>query len=153
MRIVKVNLGGWDYHNGVYLKKPANANKLDSGLSSLLAHLSQKGLLDSTLVVVSTEFGRKPEVNPNKGRDHHPDGFTCLMAGAGVKAGQTYELIPALRRTRQVVAPLDWPTKAKRARNCLADTEWGKRDKDPPQDRPQRIRAQSSHCHHLVLAE
>jgi len=69
---------------------PANANKLDKGLSSLLAHLSQKGLLEDTLVVVSTEFGRKPEVNPNKGRDHHPNGFTCLMAGAGVKAGQIY---------------------------------------------------------------
>ena len=67
-----------------------NAKNLDSGLSALLTHLSQKGLLDSTLVVVSTEFGRKPDVNPNAGRDHHPDGFTCLMAGAGVKAGQIY---------------------------------------------------------------
>ena len=40
--------------------------------------------------MVSTEFGRKPEVNPNAGRDHHPDGFTCLLAGAGVKTGQIY---------------------------------------------------------------
>lgn len=90
VRFVKVNLGGWDYHDGIYAKMPANANRLDKGLSSLLTHLSQKGLLDSTLVVVSTEFGRKPEVNPNMGRDHHPNGFTCLMAGAGVKAGQIY---------------------------------------------------------------
>ena len=90
VRFVKVNLGGWDYHDAIYDKMPANANKLDRGLSSLLAHLSQKGLLYSTLVVVSTEFGRKPDVNPNKGRDHHPDGFTCLMAGAGVRAGQIY---------------------------------------------------------------
>ena len=90
VRFVKVNLGGWDYHDNIYSKMPANANKLDSGLSSLLTHLNVKGLLDSTLVVVSTEFGRKPDVNPNKGRDHHPDGFTCLMAGAGVKAGQIY---------------------------------------------------------------
>jgi hypothetical protein len=90
VRFVKVNLGGWDYHDGIYDKMPANANRLDSGLSSLLTHLGQKGLLDSTLVVVSTEFGRKPDVNPNRGRDHHPDGFTCLMAGAGVKAGQIY---------------------------------------------------------------
>ncbi len=85
-----MELGGWDYHDNIYGKLPANAGKLDKGLSSLLTHLSQKGLLDTTLVVVSTEFGRKPEVNPNKGRDHHPDGFTCLMAGAGVKAGQVY---------------------------------------------------------------
>ena len=90
VRFVKVNLGGWDYHNDLYSKFPANAKKLDKGLSSLLMHLSQKGLLDETLVVVSTEFGRKPGVNPNRGRDHHPDGFTCLMAGAGVKAGQIY---------------------------------------------------------------
>ncbi|MBT6379013.1 MAG: DUF1501 domain-containing protein [Opitutales bacterium] len=90
VRFAKVNLGGWDYHNDLYSKYPANANRLDKGLSSLLTHLSQKGLLESTLVVVSTEFGRKPEVNPNRGRDHHPDGFTCLMAGAGVKAGQVY---------------------------------------------------------------
>ncbi len=90
VRFVKVNLGGWDYHNSIYSRMPSNANKLDSGLSSLLTHLNVKGMLDSTLVVVSTEFGRKPDVNPNKGRDHHPDGFTCLMAGAGVKAGQIY---------------------------------------------------------------
>ena len=90
VKFVKVNLGGWDYHDDIYGRMPGNANKLDSGLSALLSHLSQKGLLDSTLVVVSTEFGRKPDVNPNAGRDHHPDGFTCLMAGAGVKAGQIY---------------------------------------------------------------
>ena len=90
VRYVKVELGGWDYHDNIYGELPANASKLDKGLASLLAHLSQKGLLETTLVVVSTEFGRKPGVNPNKGRDHHPDGFTCLMAGAGVKAGQIY---------------------------------------------------------------
>ncbi|MEC7677949.1 MAG: DUF1501 domain-containing protein [Planctomycetota bacterium] len=90
VRYVKVELGGWDYHDQIYGKLPSNASKLDKGLSSLLMHLSQKGLLESTLVVVSTEFGRKPGINPNQGRDHHPDGFTCLLAGAGVKAGQIY---------------------------------------------------------------
>lgn len=90
VRYVKVNLGGWDYHDALYDKFPQNASRLDKGLASLLEHLSQKGLLESTLVVVSTEFGRKPGVNPNKGRDHHPDGFTCLMAGAGVKSGEIY---------------------------------------------------------------
>lgn len=90
VRYVKVELGGWDYHDNIYGKLRSNASKLDKGLSALLTHLSEKGLLETTLVVVSTEFGRKPEVNPNKGRDHHPDGFTCLMAGAGVKAGQIY---------------------------------------------------------------
>lgn len=90
VRYIKVELGGWDYHDNIYAKLPSNASKLDKGLSSLLEHLTQKGLLESTLVVVSTEFGRKPGVNPNKGRDHHPDGFTCLLAGAGVKSGHIY---------------------------------------------------------------
>ena len=90
VRYVKVELGGWDYHDNIYGNLPSNAGRLDKGLASLLKHLTQKGLLDSTLVVVSTEFGRKPQVNPNRGRDHHPNGFTCLLAGAGVKAGQVY---------------------------------------------------------------
>lgn len=90
VKFVKVELGGWDYHQQIYTGLPANANKLDGGLSALLEHLSQKGLLDSTLVVLATEFGRKPGINPNAGRDHHPKGFTCLLAGAGVKAGETY---------------------------------------------------------------
>ena len=90
VRFVKVELGGWDYHDNIYGDFPANASKLDKGLAALLEHLAQKGLLETTLVVVSTEFGRKPDVNPNQGRDHHPDGFTCLMAGAGVKVGEVY---------------------------------------------------------------
>lgn len=90
VRFVKVTLGGWDYHQKIYTDMPANASKLDKGLSSLLMHLSQKGLLESTLVVVSTEFGRTPFVNQNAGRDHHPKGFTTLLAGAGVKGGQIY---------------------------------------------------------------
>ena len=90
VRFSKVELGGWDYHQQLYTDLPGNANKLDKGLSALLQHLSLKGLLDSTLVVVATEFGRKPEINVNVGRDHHPNGFTCLLAGAGVKAGEIY---------------------------------------------------------------
>jgi len=90
VKFIKVELGGWDYHKDIYVDLPGNANRLDRGLSALLEHLTQKGLLDSTLVVVATEFGRKPNVNPNAGRDHHPKGFTCLLAGAGVRAGDTY---------------------------------------------------------------
>jgi len=90
VRFSKIELNGWDYHKDLYKDLPANANKLDKGLSALLQHLSLKGLLDTTLVVVATEFGRKPEINVNVGRDHHPNGFTCLLAGAGVKAGEIY---------------------------------------------------------------
>jgi hypothetical protein len=88
VKFSKIELGGWDYHQQLYTNLPGNADKLDKGLSALLQHLSLKGLLDTTLVVVATEFGRKPEVNVNSGRDHHPKGYTCLLAGAGVKAGE-----------------------------------------------------------------
>lgn len=84
----KVELGGWDYHQQLYTNLPGNASKLDKGLSALLQHLTLKGLLETTLVVVATEFGRTPEINVNQGRDHHPKGYTCLLAGAGVKSGE-----------------------------------------------------------------
>lgn len=90
VKFTKVELGGWDYHDAIYTDLPAKAAMLDKGLSALLQHLALKGLLDSTLVVVATEFGRSPMINPNAGRDHHPNGFTCLLAGAGVKAGEVY---------------------------------------------------------------
>jgi len=55
-----------------------------------LADLSAKGLLESTLVVVATEFGRSPKINADSGRNHFPKAFSCLMAGGGVKGGQVY---------------------------------------------------------------
>ena len=60
----------------------------DMGYSSLLEDLSQRGLLDDTMVVATGEFGRTPKVNPAGGRDHWPQCWTMLMAGGGVKGGQ-----------------------------------------------------------------
>jgi uncharacterized protein (DUF1501 family) len=61
---------------------------LDRGLAALLADLERRGLLDSTLVVVTTEFGRTPRINNMDGRDHWPQAFSIVMAGAGLKTGQ-----------------------------------------------------------------
>jgi hypothetical protein len=47
-------------------------------------------MLAETLVVLATEFGRTPEINQNDGRDHHPAGFSCVLAGGGVRGGQVY---------------------------------------------------------------
>jgi len=58
--------------------------------SARLQDLSDRGLLSSTLVVVSGEFGRTPEINATGGRDHWPRVFSVLLAGAGVKGGQVY---------------------------------------------------------------
>ena len=60
----------------------------DQAIPALLNDLSDRGMLDNTLVVVTTEFGRTPRINQLIGRDHWPNAFSILMAGAGVKGGQ-----------------------------------------------------------------
>ena len=90
VRFIEVNLGGWDNHNSIYDRFTENSNTLDTALGALLADLKSKGLLDSTLVVLATEFGRTPKINQNKGRDHYPKAFTGLLAGGGIKGGQVY---------------------------------------------------------------
>ena len=55
-----------------------------------MADLERRGLLDSTLVVLATEFGRTPLINQNAGRDHYPKAFSCFLAGGGVLGGQAY---------------------------------------------------------------
>ncbi|TWU31518.1 DUF1501 domain-containing protein [Novipirellula artificiosorum] len=89
-RFVEVNFGGWDMHQQLYDSLDQKASQLDTGLSSLLRDLHRKGLLSETLVVLTTEFGRKPEINANAGRDHHPGAFCSLLAGAGIRGGQVY---------------------------------------------------------------
>ena len=88
VRYVEVSLKGWDHHNTIFESLPEKAKDLDNGLATLLEDLESRGLLDDTLVVVGTEFGRKPRLNQNVGRDHHPAAFSCALAGGGVKGGQ-----------------------------------------------------------------
>jgi hypothetical protein len=90
VNFVEVTMGGWDTHNSNFVNVPDKAETLDSALSTLLIDLERRGLLDDTLVVLATEFGRTPEINANEGRDHHPQAFTGLMAGGGIKGGQVY---------------------------------------------------------------
>ena len=64
--------------------------ELDKALASLITDLDQRGLLDSTLVVVSSEFGRTPKINATAGRDHWPRVFSTMLAGGGVRRGFVY---------------------------------------------------------------
>ncbi|NNE90169.1 MAG: DUF1501 domain-containing protein [Verrucomicrobiales bacterium] len=88
VRFVEVTYGSWDTHNANFVNLPDKAEVLDQGLSTLLFDLEKRGLLDDTLVVLATEFGRTPEINQNEGRDHHPQAFSCLLAGGGIRGGQ-----------------------------------------------------------------
>jgi len=87
VRVVEVEMGGWDMHRELWDELPKKVGALDQALAGLLDDLADRGLLDSTLVVLATEFGRSPEINANAGRDHHPAVFSCLLAGAGIRGG------------------------------------------------------------------
>jgi len=63
---------------------------MDKAFAALLEDLKEQGMLESTLVVLGSEFGRTPDINENSGRDHYPLAFTAVMAGGGVKGGFTY---------------------------------------------------------------
>ncbi len=89
VRFVTVNFGGWDTHGQNFPKLEEQLLPgLDSGLSGLFTTLLEKGLLDSTSIFVTGEFGRTPKVNERGGRDHYPRNMFCLLAGGGMRGGQ-----------------------------------------------------------------
>ncbi|MDB6155374.1 MAG: hypothetical protein JWL90_3827 [Chthoniobacteraceae bacterium] len=84
-------VGNWDGHKTLKDQYDKHAPVLDQPAAALLKDLKQRGLLDDTLVVFVTEFGRMPTFQKGaNGRDHNPKGFTCWLAGAGVKHGFSY---------------------------------------------------------------
>lgn len=89
VRFIEVTLGGWDTHYDNFTAVQARCQLLDSAYSTLITDLKERGLLNSTLVVLSSEFGRTPEIQKEhrNGRSHHPGAFTSLLAGGGVKGG------------------------------------------------------------------
>ena len=81
----------WDGHNALKAQYDVHASVLDQPAAALIRDLKQRGLLEETLVVWCTEFGRMPFFQKGaKGRDHNPDGFTCWLTGAGVRAGVSH---------------------------------------------------------------
>lgn len=89
VRFATINFGGWDTHQQNFTKlKETNLPQLDQGLSALFASLAERGLLDTTTVFVTGEFGRTPKINKNAGRDHYPRAMFCLLGGGGVRGGQ-----------------------------------------------------------------
>ncbi len=89
------NAGAWDSHTGIKSRHSKLAKQVDRPIAGLIQDLKRRGMLDETLVVVGSEFGRTPGAEHRKGnsnvsgtgRDHHPHGFNVVMAGGGVKPG------------------------------------------------------------------
>ncbi|MDX1927570.1 MAG: DUF1501 domain-containing protein [Pirellulaceae bacterium] len=89
-RFVTVTYGAWDTHAYHYRGIEVQLPDLDRAFAGLITDLDQRGLLDSTLVLVTSEFGRTPRINAGGGRDHWPRVFSVVMAGGGVKRGYVH---------------------------------------------------------------
>jgi hypothetical protein len=94
VRFVQVNFSFprnyWDAHGDLRNNHTTNAKKVDQPIAALLTDLRARGMLDDTLVIFGTEFGRTPAAQGGDGRDHHPHAFSVWMAGGGVRGGMTY---------------------------------------------------------------
>jgi len=90
VRLVTLTYGGWDHHNNIQSNFKAQGPELDKALATLIRDLDERGMLDSTMVMVSSEFGRTPKINNTDGRDHWPRVFSTVLAGGGVKRGFVY---------------------------------------------------------------
>jgi len=80
---------GWDSHAAIEANHSRLCRSMDKPVAGLIKDLKQRGLLDETLVIWGGEFGRTPMSEKSDGRDHNPTGFSMMMAGGGVKGGQT----------------------------------------------------------------
>jgi len=90
VRFVTVNYGSWDSHVGIQKDCESQMPALDHALAGLITDLDQRGLLDTTLVMVTSEFGRTPKINQSNGRDHWARVYSTLLAGGGITRGQIY---------------------------------------------------------------
>jgi uncharacterized protein (DUF1501 family) len=90
VRFVSLTYGGWDLHSGIRGGTLAQLPQFDQAFATLIRDLDRRGLLDSTLVMVSSEFGRTPKINGTAGRDHWPKVFSVVLAGGGIKRGIVY---------------------------------------------------------------
>jgi hypothetical protein len=94
VRFVQVNYSYprnyWDAHGDLRNNHSSNAKKVDKPIAALLKDLKARGLLNDTLVIFGTEFGRTPAAQGTDGRDHHPHAFSVWLAGGGIKGGMTY---------------------------------------------------------------
>lgn len=82
--------GVWDAHGGLKANHSSNCLKVDQPIAGLIKDLNRRGLLEQTLVVVASEFGRTPGTQGSDGRDHHIYGFSVVLAGGGIKGGITH---------------------------------------------------------------
>jgi hypothetical protein len=107
VRAVEVTLSGFDTHVSNHEGHITQCDQLDPALATLLAELRERDLLQSTIVLCISEFGRTPRINPAEGRDHWPNWFSCLVAGGGFRPGEVIGATPAAIMEGKDLAPVD----------------------------------------------
>ncbi len=95
-RFVSLTAGGWDHHDNIKNGIQQQLPPVDQAIAALISDLDERGLLDSTLVMVTSEFGRTPKINGTGGRDHWPRVFSVGLAGGGVQRGLVHGSSDAL---------------------------------------------------------
>jgi uncharacterized protein (DUF1501 family) len=135
-RFVTLTFGAWDTHAFHYTGIVNQMPVLDLALAGLITDLDQRGMLDSTLVVVNSEFGRTPKINAGGGRDHWPRVFSVVLAGGGAKRGAIYGASDALAAEPKAT-PLGIEDYAHTLYHLLGID--GKTDLMSPGNRPQPI--------------
>jgi len=96
VRFVSLTAGGWDHHDNIKGGIEKNMPETDKAIAALIRDLERRGMLANTLVMVTSEFGRTPKINPTAGRDHWPRVFSTMLAGGGMKAGYVHGSSDAL---------------------------------------------------------
>jgi len=136
VRMVTLTYGGWDMHNAVTPGMKRQMPPLDQALATLVLDLEERGLLERTLVMVSSEFGRTPKINQNAGRDHWPKVFSVMLAGGGIAGGLIHGTSNATASEPDLdpVGPADLGTTMYHQLGIIADKELM-----APGDRPVEI--------------
>ena len=109
VRVVTLTYGGWDMHRDIVAGMKNQMPPLDKAFATLISDLDQRGLLDETIVMLSSEFGRTPKINGDNGRDHWPRVFSVVMAGGGFSRGLIHGAsnATASEPERDAVGPAD----------------------------------------------
>jgi hypothetical protein len=125
VRFVALQYGGWDMHTGIANGMKGQMPAFDQAFAALITDLSRTGLLDRTLVMVSSEFGRTPKINKDAGRDHWPKVFSVVLAGGGVKKGYIHGAsnATASEPERDAIGPEDLATTVYNQLGIVADKE------------------------------
>ncbi|QDV69919.1 hypothetical protein Poly24_36370 [Rosistilla carotiformis] len=124
-RLVTLTYGGWDMHANITNSMKNTTPPLDHALAQLIKDLEQRGMLDSTLVMVTSEFGRTPKINKDAGRDHYPKVFSVMLAGGGIKGGMIHGASNATASEPEFdpVSPEDLATTMYHQLGIVADKE------------------------------